>query len=213
MAKIKDGILGPISGKLGPIVGSSWKGISYIRSAPRSTGNKRIFSAAQLAQQAKFKFLHYWLEPFHAFVNVGFAIYAKGLTEHNAAYKLNYREALQGVYPDFYMDYGKVCLSRGILTGITVTSIVLGQPDTLKATWEDYSRYGEYSDQIMLVIYCPALKIADGGVGMAKRSDYQLEFKFNAKMVGHDLEVFISMVALNRKKVSNSEYLGRIVPL
>lgn len=32
MAKLLSGILGPVSGRIGNVVGSSWKGISYIRS-------------------------------------------------------------------------------------------------------------------------------------------------------------------------------------
>lgn len=213
MAKIKKGILGPLSGKLGPVIGSTWKGVSYLKTVPRTTAKNQTFTTKQLAHQAKFKFLHLWLTPFHPYVTIGFANLAKGLTEINMAFKINYTSALQGTYPDFYMDYDQVWLSKGTLTNLSVTSMVLDTADTLKLNWVDHSRLGEHNDQVMLVIYCPALKIADGGVGFAKRSDYQLEFKFNSKMINQDLEVFISTVSLNRKKVSNSEYLGRIVPL
>lgn len=36
MGTIKQGILGGFSGKVGNVVGASWKGIDYIRSLPSS---------------------------------------------------------------------------------------------------------------------------------------------------------------------------------
>lgn len=51
MAKLTQGILGGISGKIGNVVGSSWKGISVIKSKPLSVANPE--SAAQVAQRTK----------------------------------------------------------------------------------------------------------------------------------------------------------------
>src|SRR5690606_508733 len=41
MGIIKQGILGGFSGKVGNVVGASWKGIDYIRSLPSSVSNPR----------------------------------------------------------------------------------------------------------------------------------------------------------------------------
>lgn|GEM_PF-2344017 len=54
MAKLKKGILGPISGKLGPVTGGTWKGIPYLRISPDPARTKDR-SRAQLANQEKFK--------------------------------------------------------------------------------------------------------------------------------------------------------------
>ena len=35
MAKMKKGILGAISGKIGPVIGGIWKGIPYLRQVPK----------------------------------------------------------------------------------------------------------------------------------------------------------------------------------
>ncbi len=53
MAKYIRGILGPVSGGVGTVVGSSWKGITYLKSKPvRSrTGS----SLKQDVQRLKFK--------------------------------------------------------------------------------------------------------------------------------------------------------------
>ena len=52
MGTIKKGILGSFSGKVGNIVGASWKGIAYIRSLPASVRNPR--TVKQVTQRSKF---------------------------------------------------------------------------------------------------------------------------------------------------------------
>lgn len=52
MGTIKQGILGGFSGKVGPIVGSSWKGIAVMKTKPLSVANPR--TAAQVTQRDKF---------------------------------------------------------------------------------------------------------------------------------------------------------------
>lgn len=51
MGIIKQGIMGGFSGNVGTVVGSSWKGISYMKSLPQSVKNPR--SAGQVAQRTK----------------------------------------------------------------------------------------------------------------------------------------------------------------
>lgn len=52
MAIMNKGILGPISGTVGTVIGGSWKDISYVRS--QSTSRRTSFTQPQLEQQAKF---------------------------------------------------------------------------------------------------------------------------------------------------------------
>lgn len=52
MGKIPQGILGGVSGKVGGIVGTSWKGINVIKTKPLSVANPR--TAGQIAQRTKF---------------------------------------------------------------------------------------------------------------------------------------------------------------
>ena len=52
MGKIKQGILGGFSGKVGGVVGSSWKGIAVMKAMPLSVANPR--TAPQVAQRTLF---------------------------------------------------------------------------------------------------------------------------------------------------------------
>jgi len=51
MARLSQGILGGVLGKIGNVVGSSWKGIPVIKSKPLSVANPR--TTAQVAQRTK----------------------------------------------------------------------------------------------------------------------------------------------------------------
>jgi hypothetical protein len=52
MAKMKQGILGGISGKVANVVGTSWKGIAVLKSLPLSVANPK--TTAQVAQRTAF---------------------------------------------------------------------------------------------------------------------------------------------------------------
>jgi len=52
MGKYNQGILGPFTGKVGSVVGSSWKGVNYIKSLP---GPNASNTEAQQKQRTRFK--------------------------------------------------------------------------------------------------------------------------------------------------------------
>ncbi len=72
MGNIKQGILGGFSGKVGTVVGSNWKGISYMRAIAPSIRDAR--TAKQLAQREKFKLVLGFLRSVQSYVRVGFRL-------------------------------------------------------------------------------------------------------------------------------------------
>jgi hypothetical protein len=209
MAKLTSGIFGPISGKVGGLVGVIWKNISYIRTKPQKTTKPP--TVAQIASREKFRFVNELLAPFYPFLIVGFKNMARGKTEINVAFSENFKQSVIGTYPDLSVDYAMFRLSKGTLPPLMQVEATLIGPDLIKATWQPNSQ-GIFDDQVMLVMYNPELKIADGFVGGVKRRDKECTFRFNPKLIGKPLEVYISVIALNGSRVSNSHYLGRINP-
>lgn len=55
MGVIKQGILGGFNGKVGTVIGASWKGISTMRAIPQSVANPN--TPAQAAQRTKFRMI------------------------------------------------------------------------------------------------------------------------------------------------------------
>lgn len=52
MGIINQGVLGAISGKVGPVCGATWKGIAYLRAMPQSVANPQ--TSSQMSQRTRF---------------------------------------------------------------------------------------------------------------------------------------------------------------
>lgn len=214
MAKFNKGILGPITGKLGPVIGSSWKGIPYLKTIRRNASAVRIPSPAQQAHHQKFSFLTRWLRPLHPYIGLGFRNFAAHTTEINAAFSYHFKAALKGSNPNFYMDYGQARISRGKLGGIYEVNLHLVHENTLQLIWQNKNNgLSVYSDQLMLVLYNDEIGVADGFIGGIKRSAKTCTFTFDQKLVGSYFHVFVGLIGLDAHEMSESQYLGRVEPL
>lgn len=212
MAKMNKGILGPITGKLGSIVGSSWKGLPYLKMESK-VSKKRVPSAAQQLHHQKFSFLTKWLKPLHPFVQMGYQNHAQRTTEINAAFSYNFKTALKVDENTLYIDYESVRLSRGRLHGLFQFELSRGE-NTLQLNWKNKNGcLSAYNDQLMLVLYNDEIAFADGFIGGVKRSAKAHTFSIEKKLVGKYFHVFVSLVGANGKEISESQYLGRVEPL
>jgi len=207
MAKIKNGILGPLSGKLGPVIGGTWKNIAYIRAVPQITKKR---SAGQIATQEKMRFLNNFLVPFHNYINTGFKNEAENRTEISAAFRENYHTAISGVHPDLRVEYGKFLFSKGTLPMVTNMKAAITN-GSIELTWDNPQMPGAaYNDQLMLLLYVRELKRTDGFTGGVNRTAKRCTFKFNPSFAGKMIDVYVSFISWDRKQIANSVYLGRL---
>jgi Family of unknown function (DUF6266) len=128
MATLRKGLFGGFSGKLGGVVGSSWKGILVVKKlpAPRKTGP----SPAQLEQQARFSQLVSFLRPVTPLLNKAFEKSNLNMSAFNKALSNN-QNAVTGIYPDFKIDYSKVILCKGYIRNGDVIELVAGSEGKL----------------------------------------------------------------------------------
>ena len=119
MGTIKKGILGGFSGKVGTVVGGSWKGIAYMRGQAQSIKNPR--TARQVEQREKLKFIVKALKPFENIINLGFKV-GKG-SPMNAAVSYNVKNAVTGTVPNLSLDYGEFVFSRGKLIPVLAANL------------------------------------------------------------------------------------------
>ncbi len=212
MAKIKYGILGPLSGKLGSLIGGSWKGIPYVR-MNKEADIQRNRSAAQLSNQYKFKYVNDWMVPFQPYLNIGFEHLAIGKTALAAALSANYSTAFTGMHPDFILDYAKFQISTGKLPGLLNVQIAFSEPDTIQLNWNQNAVKGtSYNDQLMLVLYSAELEECDGFIGGVGRSKQAYQFVIKEDMSAKPLHAYLSLTSIDRRKIANSVYLGLINP-
>jgi hypothetical protein len=209
MGKIKQGILGGFSGKVGSVVGGSWKGINYMRGKANSIKNPQ--SPHQMQQRSKFALALSVLQPITAFIRVGFKRYAHRQSEFNAAMSYTVKHAILGTYPDYTLDYPSLLVARGTLTGANnaTATAVTGK---VKLTWEDNTGIGEArsTDKSMAVAINPtkgeAAYITDG----ALRSAGQEDMTVSPFWVGDEVKVYLAFISENGKDVATSAYCGTV---
>ena len=114
MGKIKQGILGSFSGQVGTVVGSSWKGIAYMRGKAQHVKNPR--TAGQTYHRDAIKAVTMALRPITSTLRLTFAEYAKNMSAFNKAVSVNYKEAIVNQDGTPVVDYSKLILSQGTLS-------------------------------------------------------------------------------------------------
>ncbi len=212
MGKYSQGILGAFSGKVGTVVGASWRGIKYMRSLAAKRGNARA-TEKQLEQQARFALIAGFLKPVKPLLELGFKNYAIGRTGYNSAASYNLKNALTGQTPNLAIDYSMVLLSRGDLVGaksVLVSSTNSGQLDV---AWQDNSgqAMAKPEDQLIVAVFSPALVQATYLIGGAERQDESFAYNLPADFSGETAEVYISWVSADMKEVATSVYAGSIL--
>lgn len=133
MGVIKQGILGGVSGKVANVVGSSWKGIAYLKALPLSVANPN--TAAQQLQRGKMReivedsrlLLASLLQPF-------WNPFAQQMSGYNAYVQENidtYNQTSLNTPEDLFA-------SRGTLLGLPDAAGVEGATDDdIVITWTD----------------------------------------------------------------------------
>lgn len=210
MAIINQGILGGVSGKIGNVIGGTWKGIDYLRIKPSSVANPK--TEGQLDQRSKFAKVLHFLQPMTDFLRVGFKLYAIKMTEFNAAMSYNLFNAVLGAYPNYTIDYPNALVSRGNLKGVangTANSTSVAEIDI---TWDDNSSSGNAlaTDKSLILILNPDKKESIYTTSGPDRTAGSETLNLPAEYTGDVVEVYLGFVSADGTKVSNSTHLGSV---
>ena len=203
MAKYKDGVTGAFSGKVGPVIGSSWNGIAYMK----SKGNARISTStgAERANQHKFAAAHAWLQPLLPLLRVGFNGYSKTSYGYNAAKSYTLKNAMEDgqVIPE------RVKISAGDLVISPNMQVELADSNRLRFSWSPmYVPGTDGKDQLMVLAYSPEDSTltyqAHGAFRESGEQVLELSTSFNNKSI----HVYAAFVAADRSQQSESTYFG-----
>lgn len=212
MGIISKGILGPVSGTVGNVIGGTWKGISYLRS--QSSARRTTFSQAQLEQQAKFSLVIKFLQPFTPLLSVSFRDYAVKMSGFNNAMRYTLKNAVIGTYPVFEIDYSLVLLSRGDLPNAlnpTATSTVAG---VVHFAWTDNSGVGKAAatDKSILIVYCPSRNQCIFTTTGDERNEGQENLTVTS-FAGLQVETYLGFISADGKSIASSIYTGAVTVL
>ena len=209
MGTVKKGILGDFSGKVGMVVGSNWKGISYIRSLPKKVKDPRTLP--QRSHRAKFAFTIHFLQPMTDFLRTGWKLYAQRQSPFNAAVSYTFAKAIAGEYPDYEIDPNKVLVSRGTLTSVANATVKFNDRN-IQFQWEDNTGQGsaKATDKALIAIINLAKNQAVTITAGAARLDCVQNVNVPAEWIGDEVHAYMGFISENGKEVANSVYLGGI---
>ncbi|WP_146186574.1 DUF6266 family protein [Pedobacter sp. HMWF019] len=209
MGRLKKGMNGPISGKVGTVIGSSWRGIEYMKSLP----NRKVkFSKAELLNQEKFKLTQAWLKPIKNFVNKSFKNENKKLEGYYGAKSYISKNALVVDSDGVHIDPSLMKVSMGTLANSENITVIQETPKTLKFTWNPEPLPDtSLKDQVMLLAYDVANEQVRFTTTGRFRSDGSDELEILAGSTGRTLEIYAAFNSADRQRQSDSIYLGSLV--
>ena len=211
MATLSKGILGGFSGKVGPVVGATWRGMDVIRSRPKSS--KRTPSERQLEQQLKFKLAISFLQPIKSIQSLYFGMGSGVKSRVNMAVSYTISTAIQMVAGLPELIYNKVLITRGELTSFRNPVLTTQPGGVLHLEWEDNSTQGDAApkDQVSIVCYCAELNNWEIYEGIVMRSDLMADVTLPAYYLGKTMEVYAFLNNEKQTAASTSLYLGQHV--
>ena len=206
MGKINKGILGGFNGKVGTVVGGSWKGISYMRSLAQSITKSR--SGSQVKQRTKFALALRFLQPILSFVRAGFKPFAIHQSSYNAAMSYTMRNGIKGEFPEYKLDYEHTLVSRGSLTPAENASAAVAE-GKVTFKWKDNSGIGSAAetDYAMPLVLNTTKRIAVYTDRLATRKDATVALELPTDWKDDSIEAYLSFRALDSKVVANSVHL------
>jgi len=218
MAQLTTGILGKVSGKVGNVVGGTWKGINYLRTMAASVNNPN--TDLQYSQRLKFSTVIRFLQPITEFIRVGYKGQAVKMTAFNAAFSYNFHKALTGDFPDFAIDYANAMVSRGNLSGPVNPACTSTVAAKAVLSWEPASGSGQTSetDTAIFVIFNSVKQEAVYSLNAGSRTDGSLQVSLPSSWSGDAVHCYIAFMTMNsmlggqgRNSISNSSYAGSVI--
>jgi len=210
MGTIKKGLIGGFSGQVGPVIGSSWKGIPYMKTKPEKVANPK--TQGQLDHRGKFVTTIRFLRPMKAFLHVSFSEMAIKKTAYNAAMSYNYHHAVTGSYPDFNMDYSRVIVSQGSLAGV-INPQVIATAGQINFSWQNNADNMEVmdSDKVLLLIYNATRQETVFLVGGNTRDSGSQSILIPPSFAGEEVHCYIAFQNMEETAASTSQFVGSIV--
>lgn len=209
MGRFSKGVFGAFSGKIGNVVGSSWRDIDYMRTAPKPSS--KAATIKQQMQRLSFRTAVLFLSRIRTILELGYGKANTGkATGYNRAVQYTLQKAIKGDYPDYEIDYPKVVLSIGSLystmSGRISSDKEEGKVDvSWTCTLNEQDSFD--SDKAIVVLYSPAKRLFVTS-RTALRRDQKVTIDLTSDFSSDIVHGYIFFVSAEMKRVSDSFYLG-----
>lgn len=203
MGKIKKGAFGEFTGKVGNLVGCTWKGVPYMRTRPAHMTNPR--TEKQQGQRSKFQIALHFLRTLTPFLRTGYREFADGQTAFNAAMSYIMKNAMVEDEQGWMIDYGKVLVSHGSLTQVSAATVTT-EGNKAGFTWVDNSGQGNATatDEALIVVYNPEKNQAVYNTAAGRRADQKAELSLPQEWEDDLLIAYLGFGSADDESVANS---------
>lgn len=162
----------------------------------------------EITSRSKFALVLTAMKPLTAFLRIGYKNYTTKQTAFNAAMCYNLANAITGKYPEYSLDMSKLLVSKGDLTG-SINGKAYLVVDFIRVIWD--SNDTENSDIAMVAI----LNLEKGEAVFTVNGNYRhfenQDIHIPSDWKNDTVSVYLSFIALDKSKISDSSYLGDIV--
>lgn len=209
MGTLKNGVFGGFSGKVGPVVGASWKDIDYIRALPTRVNDPK--TKRQVKQRSRFSVVMDFLRTITPFIRVGFQPQANGrMTAFNAAMSHNMKFAVKGEHQEMELDYSNVLVSCGSLDATADVHAEIVERE-LQVDWETGRAGNTRWDDMAMVLACnPAKRESVYDLNAGKREAMKAVLPLPRDWEGYTIETYLAFKTADGSMVSDSVYTGRL---
>lgn len=205
MARMLQGILGGLSGKIGNVVGSSWKGIPVLKTLPLSVANPK--TAKQQAQRGA-------MASSVAFSKAILVAVIKPLWDRFAQQQSGYNAWISSNIDKFdtagLNDAEGMTISEGSLTPAAInTAVATGGTATVDVNWTDNSGTGSAvaTDSAYAVAFNATTGVIGQIAAVSSREDESTTIIMPADMVaGDEIVVWLAFRRADGTLVSNTSF-------
>lgn len=214
MGTIKKGILGGFRGKVGTVIGARWRGKYVMRSVPE-INEDRLPTEEQRKVRERFGLVARFLNPMKPIVGKYFGKKQGDKSPFNLATSYHIKEAVLEVGEDFVMDYPKVLISKGDLSGLQSPTLTATVANVLQLDYTDNTGQGfaKADDQLLVVLYVADLGEYQLFTPAGTREETAINLPVSQYWSGLVINAWATFVDAEGKRVATSTYLGAVTAL
>lgn len=211
MARFLNGANGNFRGKVGSVIGSSWKGIHYIKGLYKKSTVPA--TEAQRDIRERFRVLMNFFNPLPEVLKLGFGhIDKRRKTPMNIALRRNFHEAVLKGTDGYALSYPDIRLSSGGLMNpsrIQLTNV----GDVIIVDWGANVNWlnGTPEDRVVVLLYNVEQNLfLTSEEEQPLRSEVQATVEVPEDFVGQTGHAWFFVCSANGKRASETRYLGEL---
>jgi len=207
MGKLTGGILGPVKGKVGAVVGSVSGGQNIVKSMPASYSDKN--SQAQQSQRTAFRETLSWYKALAPAAINGFPERAS----KHSAYNVFMADNINNGVSDQGVDWNALNMSKGSLTNPEFTSTATANDDEAQFSWPNDSDGSSKldTDSVVLVVIEPNTKAVFVSDGDYTRADGNAVLQLPVAFVAQDVQTYAYVKRADGRKAATTKRTGRFL--